>query len=92
MGGSYVDDDWEFASSGSANEVQISANEARTVVLVGRTGNGKSATGNSILGKKVFKSKASSSGITSSCEMKTAELSDGQIVNVIDTPGKYTPT
>lgn len=89
MGGSYVEDDWEFASSGSASEVQISANEARTVVLVGRTGNGKSATGNSILGKKVFKSRASSSGVTSSCEMQTAELSDGQIVNVIDTPGLF---
>lgn len=89
MGGSYVEDDWELASSGSASEVQISANEARTVVLVGRTGNGKSATGNSILGKKVFKSRASSSGVTSSCEMQTAELSDGQIVNVIDTPGLF---
>lgn len=89
MGGSYVEDDWELASSGSASEVQISANEARTMVLVGRTGNGKSATGNSILGKKVFKSRASSSGVTSSCEMQTAELSDGQIVNVIDTPGLF---
>lgn len=59
------------------------------MVLVGRTGNGKSATGNSILGKKVFKSRASSSGVTSSCEMQTAELSDGQIVNVIDTPGLF---
>lgn len=89
MGGSYVEDDWELASSGSASEVHISVNEARTVVLVGRTGNGKSATGNSILGTRVFKSRASSSGVTSSCEMQTAKLSDGQIVNVIDTPGLF---
>lgn len=80
MGGNSVDDDWELAST---------SNEARTVVLVGRTGNGKSATGNSIIGKKVFKSRPSSSGVTSSCEMKTTELSDGQIVNVIDTPGLF---
>ena len=62
--------------------------ETRTsVVLIGKTGNGKSATANSIIGRKSFTSRASSSGVTTCCELQTTVLENGRIVNVIDTPG-----
>jgi len=57
------------------------------IVLVGRTGNGKSTTGNSIVRSKVFKSKTKSSGVAMECHAVKAVTPEGPILNVIDTPG-----
>ncbi|KAK5623523.1 hypothetical protein CRENBAI_013031 [Crenichthys baileyi] len=76
---------YQSSSPPSSPSLPSSTPELR-LVLLGRSGAGKSAAGNNILGQELFESRSESfTAITQKCEKKKAVVG-GRRVSVVDTP------